>query len=67
MRDLAMSAIMVPWLLASLKRPWLGILKRALRMTRTRIGVAIVALIVLVALLGPLVAPYSPTEFVAIT
>ena len=25
------------------KRPWLGILKRALRMTRTRIGVAIVA------------------------
>ena len=48
------------------KRPWLGILKRALRMTRTRIGVAIVALIVLVALLGPLVAPYSPTEFVAI-
>jgi peptide/nickel transport system permease protein len=48
------------------KRPWVGILKRALRMTRTRIGVAIVVLIVLVALFGPLVAPYSPTEFVAI-
>jgi peptide/nickel transport system permease protein len=37
----------------------------AMRLWRTRIGVGIVALIVLVALAGPLVAPHSPTEFVA--
>jgi peptide/nickel transport system permease protein len=37
----------------------------AMRLWRTRIGVAIVALLVLVALAGPLVAPHSPTEFVA--
>ena len=48
------------------KRPWLGILMRALRMTRTRIGAAIVLLLVLVAVFGPLIAPYSPTEFVAV-
>lgn len=48
------------------KRPWLGILKRALGMLRTRIGVGIVTLIVLVAVFGPLIAPHSPTEFVGI-
>jgi peptide/nickel transport system permease protein len=37
----------------------------ALQLWRTRIGVGIVGLIVLIALLGPLVAPHSPTEFVA--
>jgi peptide/nickel transport system permease protein len=37
----------------------------AMRLWRTRIGAGIVALIVLIALAGPLVAPYSPTEFVA--
>jgi len=48
------------------KRPWLGILKRALGMLRTRIGVGLVTLIVLIAVFGPLIAPHSPTEFVAI-
>jgi len=38
----------------------------ALRLGRTRVGVVIVALLVLVALAGPLVAPHSPTEFVGI-
>jgi peptide/nickel transport system permease protein len=38
----------------------------ALRLGRTRFGLAIVALLVLVALAGPLVAPHSPTEFVGI-
>jgi peptide/nickel transport system permease protein len=38
----------------------------ALRLGRTRIGLAIVAVIVVVALAGPLVAPYSPTEFVGL-
>ncbi len=37
----------------------------ALRLGRTRVGLGIVAVIVVVALAGPLVAPYSPTEFVA--
>jgi peptide/nickel transport system permease protein len=37
----------------------------AARLGRTRIGLGIVAVIVLVALAGPLAAPYSPTEFVA--
>jgi peptide/nickel transport system permease protein len=48
------------------RRPWLGILRVALRLARTRIGVGIVGLIVAIAVFGPLVAPHSPTEFVAI-
>jgi peptide/nickel transport system permease protein len=42
----------------------LGFVTDALRLGRTRIGLAIVAVVVLVALAGPLVAPHSPTEFV---
>jgi peptide/nickel transport system permease protein len=41
-----------------------AVLADALRLGRTRIGLGIVAVIVVVALVGPLVAPYSPTEFV---
>jgi peptide/nickel transport system permease protein len=48
------------------RRPWLGILRNALRLGRTKIGVAIVALLVAIALFGPLVAPHSPTEFIAV-
>src|SRR5215204_523954 len=43
-----------------------ALLTDALRLGRTRVGLAIVAVLVLVALVGPLVAPHSPTEFVAI-
>jgi peptide/nickel transport system permease protein len=43
-----------------------GLLGDALRLGRTRFGLAIVAVLVLVALAGPLVAPHSPTEFVAV-
>jgi len=43
-----------------------ALLADAARLTRTRIGLAIVGIVVLIALGGPLVAPYSPTEFVAI-
>ena len=43
-----------------------ALLADALRLGRTRVGVVIVALLVLVALAGPLVAPHSPTEFVGI-
>jgi peptide/nickel transport system permease protein len=45
--------------------PWLWILRRASRLARTRIGLAMVGLIVVIAVVGPLVAPHSPTEFVA--
>ncbi|MDP9400409.1 MAG: ABC transporter permease, partial [Actinomycetota bacterium] len=41
-------------------------MRDTLRLTRARIGLAITALVVLVALAGPLVAPHTPTEFVAI-
>jgi peptide/nickel transport system permease protein len=44
---------------------WLWILRRAASLTRTRIGLALVGLMVAIAVLGPLVAPHSPTEFVA--
>jgi peptide/nickel transport system permease protein len=43
-----------------------ALLGDALRLGRTRVGVVIVALLVLVALAGPLAAPHSPTEFVGI-
>jgi peptide/nickel transport system permease protein len=45
---------------------WMDILVRASRITRTRVGLGLVGLIVSIALLGPLIAPHSPTEFVAI-
>ncbi len=45
---------------------WSDILVRATRMTRTRIGLGIVGLTILIALFGPLFAPHSPTEFVAV-
>lgn len=43
---------------------WRSVVTGALRFGRTRIGLALVALLVLVALFGPLFAPYSPTQFV---
>jgi peptide/nickel transport system permease protein len=51
---------------AAPKRRRFGILADALRLGRTKVGLGIVAVIILVALAGPLVAPHSPTEFVAI-
>jgi peptide/nickel transport system permease protein len=48
------------------RRPWLGILRDALRLGRTRVGLGIVTVIVAIAVFGPLVAPHSPTEFIAV-
>jgi peptide/nickel transport system permease protein len=48
------------------QRQWLQVLRAASRLTRTRVGLAIVAVMVLIALFGPLVAPHSPTEFVGV-
>lgn len=48
------------------QRQWLATLAIACRMSRTRIGLGIVIVMVLIALLGPLFAPHSPTQFVGI-
>jgi peptide/nickel transport system permease protein len=48
------------------QRQWAQVLQVASRLTRTRIGLGIVAVLVLVAIFGPLLAPHSPTEFVAL-
>jgi peptide/nickel transport system permease protein len=48
------------------RRPWLGILRDALRLGRTRVGLGIVTVIVAIAVFGPLVAPHTPTEFIAL-
>ena len=45
---------------------WLWIMRRAAGLTRTRIGLGIVILMVLIAVFGRFVAPHSPTEFVAV-
>jgi peptide/nickel transport system permease protein len=46
------------------QRQWLQTLRTAIGLTRTRIGLAIVTVMVLIAVLGPLFAPHSPTAFV---
>ena len=48
------------------RHAWLGILRNALRLGRTKIGIAIVTILLLIALIGPLLAPHSPTEFVGV-
>jgi peptide/nickel transport system permease protein len=45
-------------------RHWASTLKRACRLARTRIGLAIWGTLVLIAIFGPLLAPHSATEFV---
>jgi peptide/nickel transport system permease protein len=44
---------------------WLMTIRDAWRMGRTKVGAGIFACIVLLAVVGPWIAPYSPTEFVA--
>ena len=46
------------------KRQWLAVLGAALRTRRGTIGFALAAFVVLVAAIGPFVAPYPPTQFV---
>jgi peptide/nickel transport system permease protein len=42
----------------------IGVVRRALGQGRTRLGLALTAFIVLVGVVGPLIAPHSPSEFV---
>jgi peptide/nickel transport system permease protein len=46
------------------RRPPGALLRSAMRLWRTRIGLALVLILVAVALFGPFVAPHSPTAFV---
>lgn len=48
------------------QRQWLATLVVASKLARTRIGLGIVIVIVLIALVGPALAPHSPTAFVAL-
>jgi peptide/nickel transport system permease protein len=49
------------------RRPWIGMLRRALQLWRTRIGLLLVLLLVGIALIGPYFAPHAPTDFVGST
>jgi peptide/nickel transport system permease protein len=46
------------------RRPGLAVLRAALRSARGLVGLSIVGALVAVAVLGPVVAPHTPTEFV---
>jgi peptide/nickel transport system permease protein len=45
------------------RRPAGAMMRTALRLWRTRIGVALVVLLVLVAIVGPAIAPHGPSEY----
>jgi peptide/nickel transport system permease protein len=59
MSDQAIALEPVP---ARVQRPWLVLLRRTWRQSRTKIGVVVVALLVGTAVLGPFVAPYAPDD-----
>jgi peptide/nickel transport system permease protein len=48
-----------------LRRPLVLLARRAWHQDRTKVGCALVCLLVGVALIGPIVAPHAPTEFAA--
>ena len=47
------------------RREWLAVLGAAARSRRGRIGLSVASIVLLVAVIGPFVAPFSPTEFVS--
>ncbi len=53
------------WLPAAGQARGAGALRAALRLRRTRIGLALLALLTALAVLGPHVAPHSPAAFIA--
>ena len=46
--------------------PLTGLWRSALRLCRTRIGLIFAGVVVIVALVGPYLAPHDPSEFVAL-
>ena len=66
-----MSQVSGDWVAVSELAPHLpvrgtSLLRRSLRLWRTRIGVALVGLIVLLAIVGPYIAPYGPSTPVGV-
>ena len=59
------SPIAEPLEALQVQRPLVLLLRRSWRLGRTKIGVLLVVLLVLLALVGPYVTPHSPTDFVA--
>ena len=61
------SELVEPPVIHADRRPseWLMMLREAWHMRRNKVGAAIFGVIVLIAVVGPWVAPYSPTQFVA--
>jgi len=59
------TSIAVPAVTVQMRRHR-GFVRQALRLRRTQIGLVFVGLLVVVAVVGPYFAPYSPTEFVDI-
>ena len=47
------------------RREWLAVLSAAARSRRGAIGLSVASIVLLVAVIGPFVAPFSPTEFVS--
>jgi peptide/nickel transport system permease protein len=50
---------------SALRSPWLQTFVASTRFMRTWIGLGITTAVIAMALLGPMLSPYSPTEFVA--
>jgi peptide/nickel transport system permease protein len=61
-----LTSTVIPAHAALISRRPSGVLRSALRLWRTRIGLALVIMLGAVALLGPLVAPHGPADFVGI-
>jgi peptide/nickel transport system permease protein len=63
--ELAITAPVAPASETRVSRGPLGLITTALRTTRGRVGAALVMFVVLVAAIGPAVAPHSPTALVS--
>jgi peptide/nickel transport system permease protein len=64
MSEAAADLVAPPLAPATQPRPLVLLLRRAWRQTRTKVGVVLVLLLVGIAVIGPFLAPHSPSEFV---
>jgi peptide/nickel transport system permease protein len=64
MSEAATAAQAPPLTKPAQRRPVVLLLRRSWRQTRTKVGVALVLLLVGIVLIGPLFAPHTPSEFV---
>ena len=66
MSDSAAVASSPPLVTSARPRPLVLLLQRAWRQTRTKVGVTFVLILVALAVIGPVFAPHSPSEFVGV-